>query len=189
MRRFLPGILIEFVGIVILTGGIVTNSLLGMMGGICLILSAIGIHIFQIRKSRRASQTTIATDKSKSLMQQEFSEDSTIAYSDSLVTITENAIIFKNYSLLSKPRRINFTDIDHIDVWEPSVATGKWRIWGSGNFATWYPLDGNRPSRNKIFHVYLKIRGMDVGFTVENSGEVTAILRSKGLIGSEVGEK
>jgi hypothetical protein len=124
----------------------------------------------------------VATDKPGPSQQPASSDDSAIEYSDHLVTITGNAITFKSYSLLLKPRRVNFTDIDHIDVLEPSLTTGKYRMWGSGNFTMWFPMDSGRSSRDKIFHAYLKIHGMNIGFTVEDSVRVTAILRSKGLI-------
>jgi len=76
-------------------------------------------------------------------------------------------------------------DIDHIDVKKPTVVTGKWRIGGSGNFRTWFPLNWNRPSRDRIFHATLKTRGMNIGFTVEHPAEVMSILKKKMLIISD----
>jgi hypothetical protein len=182
MWILLPGLIIEFIGILILVFAILTDSFPGIIASICVIAFAVGIHILQITRTIRFQRKEAATDKPEPSIQQELSDDSTILYSDSLVTITGNAITFKNYSLLLRPRRVNFTDIDHIDVLEPSLTTGKYRMWGSGNFTMWFPMDSGRSSRDKIFHAYLKIRGMNVGFTVENSAVVTAILRSKGLI-------
>ena len=153
-----------------------------MIVSICVIVIAVMVQIVQITKAIHTSHRTKVTDKSESSTQPEPTNDSTILYSDSLITITGNAITFKNYSLLMKPRKVNFMDIDHIDVLEPSLTTGKYRMWGSGNLTMRYPMDSSRSSRDKIFHAYLKIRGMNVGFTVENSAVVTAILQSRGLI-------
>ena len=179
MWIFLPGLIIEFIGILILLFSILTDSILGVIVGICVIVIAVTVHI---NKAIHTSHRTLVTDKSEPSTQPEHTNDSTILYSDSLVTITGNAITFKNYSLLMKPRPVNFTDIDHIDVLEPSLTTGKYRIWGSGNLSMWFPMDFSRSSRDKIFQAYLKNRWMDIGFTVENSAVVTDILRSRGLI-------
>lgn len=187
MRIVLPGLIIEFIGIVLLAAGLVWDSFPWMILGICLMLSAIVVHILRITKALRASRGGAATDQPAQPVQPESDGIAKILYADSLVTITENAITFRNYSLLLKPRRVNFTDIDHIDMLEPTLATGKWRMWGSGNFSMWFPMDSSRSSRDRIFHAYLKTRGMNIGFTVENSGRVIPILRSKGLIRTEAG--
>ena len=186
MWIFLPGLIIEFIGIFILIFSILTDSFLGMIVSICMLVIAITVHIMKITNAIHTSPRTRVTDKSDTSTQPEPINDSTILYSDSLVTLTGNAITFKNYSLLMKPRTVNFTDIDHVDVLEPSLTTGKYRIWGSGNLTIWFPMDSGRSSRDKIFHAYLKNRWMNVGFTVENSAVVTAILKSRGLIASPV---
>ncbi len=184
MWIFLPGLIIEFFGILILIISILTDSFPGLIASICVIVIAVTVHIVQIIKAIHSTHRTGVMDTSESSTQLEPTSDSTIVYSDSLVTITGNSITFKNYPLLMKPRRVNFTDIDHIYVLESSLTTGKYRMWGSGNFTMWFPMDSSRSSRDKIFHAYLKTRGMNIGFTVENSTTVTAILRSKGLIAS-----
>jgi hypothetical protein len=184
MWVFLPGLVIEFIGIVLLIAGLVTNSLIGIIAGACLIAAAVVVHIFQIARNLRSRHGTAGTQNPGPPTQPARAGDSTVLYSDNLVTITGNAITFNNYSLLMRPRLVNFADIDHIEVREPSLTTGKYRLWGSGNLTMWFPMDSCRSSRDKIFHAYLKIRGMNVGFTVENSAVVTALLESKGLIRS-----
>jgi hypothetical protein len=184
MWVFLPGLVIEFIGIVLLIAGLVTNSVAEIIASACLLVAAVVVHISRIAGSIRSRRGTAATQNPGPSAQPAPAGDSTVLYSDKLVTITGNAITFNNYSLLMKPRRVNFADIDHIDVLEPSLTTGKYRMWGSGNLTMWFPMDAGRSSRNKIFHAYLKVRGMNVGFTVENSAVVTALLESKGLIRS-----
>ena len=179
MRVLLPGLVIEFVGIALLIAGLVTDSMAGIVGGGCLIAAAVIVHIFQLTKGLRSGRKTAGPGPS---VPPAPVDDSVTLYSDHLVTITNGSITFNNYSLLLRPRRVAFADIDHIDVKEPSVTTGKYRLWGSGNFTMWFPMDGGRSSRDRIFHAYLKGRGMNVGFTVENSSVVTAILQSRGLI-------
>jgi len=184
MWVFLPGLVIEFIGIVLLIAGLVTDSMPGIIAGACLIAAAVVVHIFRIAGSIRSSRGAAGAQKPGPSAQPEPAGDSTILYSDKLVTITGNAITFANYSMLMRPRRVNFADIDHIDVLEPSLTTGKYRMWGSGNFTMWFPMDAGRSSRDRIFHAYLRVHGMNVGFTVENSAVVAAILRSRGLIRS-----
>ena len=182
MWVFLPGLVIEFIGIVLLIAGLVTDSLIGIVAGACLMVVAVVVHILRVAGILRSNRGAAGTVKPGPSAQPEPAGDPAVLYSDKLVTITGNAITFKDYSLLMKPRRVNFSDIDHIDVLEPSLTTGKYRMWGSGNFSMWFPMDSGRSSRDKIFHAYLKVGWMNVGFTVENSAAVTAILASKGLI-------
>jgi len=185
MRLFLPGVIIELIGLICFVTGVVTNSVWGIGVGIGLMVSAIAVHIFQIKKTGCFSSRTVGPNNIDDSHLSTIPDSDKVLYSDGLVTVSETAITFNNYTLLLKPRIMKFTDIDHIDVFLPAMTTGKYRIWGSGNFTMWFPLDSSRSSRDRIFHAYLKCRGMNVGFTVEQSGVVTTILRSKGLIGTD----
>ena len=125
MWVFFPGLVIEFIGIVLLIAGLVTNSLIGIIAGACLIVAAVVVHIFRIAGNIRSTRGTAGTQKPGPSAQPEPAGDPAILYSDKLVTITGSAITFANYSLLMKPRQVNFSDIDHIDVLEPSLTTGE----------------------------------------------------------------
>jgi hypothetical protein len=93
-------------------------------------------------------------------------QDSRILYSDRLIRITDDSIVFLHYSFpfFSSGRQVFIRDIDRIDVKKPTLQTGKWRIGGSGNFRTRFPLDWDRPSRDRIFHATLKSRGNEYRF-------------------------
>ena len=184
MWVFLPGLVIEFAGIVILVAGLLADSTTGVIAGGCVIAVAVAVHIFQIAKNLRSNGGAAGAGKPPSSPRPAAADDPTVLYADHLVTITGSSITFANYSLLMRPRCVAFADIDHIDVLEPSIYTGKYRMWGSGNFTMWFPMDAGRSSRDKIYHAHLNTRGMNIGFTVENSAVVTAILRSKGLVRS-----
>ena len=103
-------------------------------------------------------------------------------YRDQLVCITGSAITFVHYSfpLLAK-KEVPLAGIDFIEARVPSVANGKWRIWGSGNLTTWFPLDASRPRRDRIFVATIRGRRTKIGFTVEDSARVIALLRSRGI--------
>lgn len=63
----------------------------------------------------------------------------------------------------------------------PTLFTGKYRYWRTGNFITWFPRDFKRNSRDKIFIVYRKNKKIKIGFTVEDSQKVFELLISKNL--------
>ena len=105
-------------------------------------------------------------------------------YADKLVKITRDSLILHNYYFFGLDKTIPFEKIAGIMVNQPSVSTGKWRIWGSGGPGAWLPFDWHRPSRDRIFHVRFKNTSFITGFTVENSAVVENILRQAGLIKS-----
>jgi hypothetical protein len=109
---------------------------------------------------------------------------SNILYSDRLVEISEEGILFRKYYLpLVSARFVPFSEINHIDVRKPMITTGKWRIGGTGSpCSIWFPFDWHRPSRDRIFRAALK-NGKAIGFTVEDSARVIDIFRRLGLIG------
>jgi len=106
-----------------------------------------------------------------------------VIYADRLVSISTDSITFFHYYFpIMTSRRVAFADIDHITVYRATLRTGSWRIWGSGNLRTWFPLDTSRPSCDLIFCAIVRGRGMNIGFTVENSARVREILAGKGLL-------
>jgi hypothetical protein len=104
-------------------------------------------------------------------------------YKDSLVEITEQEIVFHHYYFLfGNDKHVPLSQIESVQVRPPSFFGGSWRLWGSGDFRTWFPLDSHRPSRDRIFIASLRGRFRRIGFTVEDSQEVTGILRERGLL-------
>lgn len=107
------------------------------------------------------------------------SSKSWIQYADRLVSITGDRITLAAYSFpFAGSRKIPFADIEQIQVLEPSLANGRWRIWGSGDLRTWFPLDIHRPSRDRIFVARLKTGRTRIGFTVEDSARVITVLEN-----------
>lgn len=104
-------------------------------------------------------------------------------YSDKLVSITDNEIILEHYYFPTGRRKVvRFDNIERIVVEKPTIWNGKWRLHGTGNFKTWYPMDYSRPTRDRIFLATLKDQWVNVGFTVEDGDRVEKILRDKNLI-------
>ena len=109
-----------------------------------------------------------------------------MVYRDSLVSITQDEIIFEHYYFpTGRKKVVRFFDIERITVKKPTIWNGKWRLHGTGNFKTWFPKDNKRFKRDRIFFAKLKGRWVDIGFTVEDGGQVEEIFREKNLMGTE----
>ena len=104
-------------------------------------------------------------------------------YQDKLVEISNDSILLKNYYFPSqKSKEILFDNIKNVKVKLPTLATGKWRFQGTGDFRTWFPLDNERNKRDKIFFISLKDKWIQIGFTVVDSDAVQNIFKAKGLL-------
>ncbi len=187
MKRFflLPGLLLDGVGVLVLIAGILTASTILILAGACIICLAWLPCIFRNLQLRCTDPREIIPNSPG-----QADTDTHLLYADRLVRIADDSITFLHYSFpfFSSGRQVFIRDIDRIDVKKPTIYTGKWRIGGSGDFRTWFPLDWNRPSRDRIFHATLKTRGMNIGFTVEDSRRVISILKEKGLLIAEMDE-
>ena len=102
-----------------------------------------------------------------------------ILYKDILVEISDDSITLKNYYFPFISKKVLFKDIENIEVREPTLFNGKWRIWGSGNFSYWFPIDFSRPLRKEIFFIKYKTQRIKSGFTVVNPEKVEKILKEK----------
>jgi hypothetical protein len=107
-------------------------------------------------------------------------------YQDKLIAIYIDSILLKDYYYPSlKPKKVSFNSIEKIEVKQPSLWTGKWRIHGTGDFRTWFPLDSARYKRDRIFILLLRHKWIRIGFTAEDSESVQNIFREKGLLKKE----
>ena len=102
-------------------------------------------------------------------------------YADDLVEITDRGVTFHHYYFPFGDKRVEWSRISSIEARQPSVKTGSWRIWGTGNLSTWFPLDARRPRRDRILFAALG-DGSSIGFTVENSAAVIDIFKQRGLL-------
>lgn len=173
---FLPGMIIEFLGVLVLIAGFITSQLMFIIAGVGII--CIGPAVTFIRFRRRVRRGAGSQDQGIRTP-----AGSMILYQDRLVSISGDSITFHRYSfpLFLSDRQVFFRDIVCIDVKKTAIGSGKWRIAGSGDFQTWFPLDMDRPSRDKTFYATLKGQWWKIGFTVENSSRVISVLKEKGL--------
>ncbi|MGD0780983.1 MAG: hypothetical protein ABR954_09465 [Dehalococcoidales bacterium] len=103
-------------------------------------------------------------------------------YSDGLITITQDNVVFHNYYFPGVSKVVPISNIEQIVGNKPSVFNGKWRLWGSGRYDIWFPMDMKRPSRDRIFHAKLKNTDYQIGFTVKDSARVENIFRQMHLM-------
>lgn len=102
-----------------------------------------------------------------------------VLYSDRLVEITDDSILFRVYYFPFGSKRVQCSRITRLRVMKPTLLNGKWRFWGTGDFFTWFPLDNRRSKRDRIFLAYLVGGWIRIGFTVEDSDAVIRILGDK----------
>jgi hypothetical protein len=104
-----------------------------------------------------------------------------IIYKDKLVEIEEDSILIKDYYYPFGDKRVNFNNIESIIVQKPTLLSGKYRYYGSGDFRTWFPPD-NRSTRDKIFTIKIKKKWWRVGLTVEDSETVLKLFKNRCLV-------
>lgn len=100
-------------------------------------------------------------------------------YSDKLLEINDDSILICKYYYPFGSKRIQYEDIENITVYKTSSHFDMYRLWGTGDFHTWYPPDNRRPKREKIFIIKLKKKYWRPGFTVEDSQTVLDLLKNK----------
>ena len=100
-------------------------------------------------------------------------------YQDGLVRITGDEIIFHRYYFpFATDKHLPWDQIENVRT-RPG---GSWRLWGTGDFRTWFPQDNGRPGRDLTFIINLRNSIRRIGFTVENSRQVSEILKQRGLL-------
>jgi hypothetical protein len=103
-----------------------------------------------------------------------------ILYSDKLIEIRNDSILFHNYYFpIPADKTVKFDDVEKIFMVKPTILNGKYRYWGSGDFKHWFPLDSRRSKRNIICILHRKNKKIKIGFTVEDSEKVIALLKDK----------
>ncbi len=105
-----------------------------------------------------------------------------ILYSDKLVEIDSESILFRKYYFPTFSKSVKFNEIEKIIIEEPTLRNGKFRYWGTGDFLNWFPSDFKRSKRDAIYTLFRKNKKIRIGFTVENSEKVTELLKEKHLL-------
>lgn len=99
-----------------------------------------------------------------------------IFYRDDTCVLDVTGITLLNYYFPSKrPKHIAYEDITDIKKFVMGSLTGKNRIWGTGDFRHWSPLDKHRP--NKDIAIILDVgRHVRPKFSPQEAEQVLDIL-------------
>lgn len=116
----------------------------------------------------------------KTLSAREREMEKNILYSDRLIEIAENTILFRKYYFPTFSNKVvEFSEVEKIVIENPTIKNGKFRYWGSGDFLHWFPIDFQRSQRDVIYILFRKNKRIRIGFTVEDSKKVTELLKEK----------
>lgn len=103
-------------------------------------------------------------------------------YTDKFVTVSPEGIRVRRYYF---PLGAKFVPADRIA--EVSVLRGPCaRLWGTGDFTTWFARDMGRLFRDRVFVLSLKDSGRRIGFSATDPDALIAALETQGLLGSTV---
>lgn len=114
------------------------------------------------------------------------SEVSESLYSDSQVEIRPDSITFHQYYFPRGDKTLPLDEIEGIYWWEPTLWSGKYRYWGSGDFRTWCPKDYKRHRRDRMFLIIKRNHWSRIAFTVEDSRRVMEVLEDLELPVSDI---
>jgi hypothetical protein len=104
------------------------------------------------------------------------------SYKDKLIEVSDEAVTFRHYYFPFGNRRVSFAQIERVHVGPPSGRAVSWRLFGTSDGRTWFPLDWKRPTRDKIVVACLRGSWGRIGFTVEDSRKVAEVFRERGLL-------
>ena len=105
----------------------------------------------------------------------------TCTYADRLVQLTPEAIRIPWFHFPCGTKRVRLADIERVEILPSRLATGTYRIWGSGDLRTWFGLDWRRPSRKWIYVFHVRSKWKRVGLTVEDNERFQAALQANGI--------
>ena len=75
-------------------------------------------------------------------------------YDDGRVACDETGVVLRRYYPWGS-KRIPYTRIRSVTRRPLTGFTGKWRIWGSGDFVHWWNLDPDRPKKAAAFELHV----------------------------------
>ncbi|MCE5341731.1 MAG: DUF1648 domain-containing protein [Planctomycetaceae bacterium] len=172
LSLFLAG---SYIAVLIWNCGVDFSVPIFMSTGVAVLIISILMLIISLMRQQQKSESSAITENIN------FSDGK---YKDSLIEISGNNMIFKDYYFPMGSKKVNLSQVDYVKALKPTVWNGKWRMHGTGDllFRIWFPADYNRPNRDMIFILKIKNKWTKVGFTVENSKAVSVFFKTKGLL-------
>ncbi|MBW0000039.1 MAG: hypothetical protein JO015_13125 [Verrucomicrobia bacterium] len=98
-------------------------------------------------------------------------------YEDDLVVVTPDSLLLKRYYFPTlQPKLVSLAEIHRIEILRSNLWTGRFRLWGSGDLRTFYPLDLGRPKRDRIFRLTQRGKWIRIAFTVVDAERFIAAI-------------
>lgn len=83
-------------------------------------------------------------------------------YQDPLIGIQDGELVIRRYYFPTGTKRIPLAGITGVEQYPMTKATGRWRIWGSGDLIHWLNLDPRRTHKQQAFIIDLGRRAKPV---------------------------
>lgn len=103
-------------------------------------------------------------------------------YEDRRIALTQSGVEIRNYYFPVGTKRIAYGSIRGVQRVEMSsgILSGRWRIWGSGDFKHWFNLDTRRPKKKTALVVDVGKRLQPV-LTPDDPDQAVSVLQSHGI--------
>jgi hypothetical protein len=103
-------------------------------------------------------------------------------YDDGRIACGDSALSIRMYYFPFGTKRIPYDRIRSARRFSmgPGITTGRWRIWGSGDFVHWFNLDPKRPNKTAGLELDLGKRAIPV-ITPDDVESVVAVLAAHGV--------
>ncbi|MGB9112310.1 MAG: PH domain-containing protein [Acidimicrobiales bacterium] len=99
-------------------------------------------------------------------------------YDDGRIACDEHQLIIRWYYLWGS-KKIPYTKIRSVERRQMSALTGKWRIWGSGDFVHWWNLDPMRPSKTLALEIHRGFGRIVPTISPDDPDSVEGILQAR----------
>lgn len=81
-----------------------------------------------------------------------------VLYDDGRISCDDRQLIIRWYYVWGSAKRIPYGSIRSVVKRPMALLTGKWRIWGSGDFLHWWNLDTQRPNKTTALEIHTRRR-------------------------------
>jgi hypothetical protein len=104
-----------------------------------------------------------------------------VSYDDGRVACTDDALVIRLYYFPFGDKRIPYAKIGQVRRAALTGMSGRYRIWGSGDFIHWANFDPDRPKKSVAFIIGISGRHMRPVITPDDPDAVAAELASHGV--------
>jgi hypothetical protein len=104
-----------------------------------------------------------------------------MTYDDGGVACTDDALVIRRYYFPFGEKRIPYTKIERVQRLPLAGLSGRYRIWGSGDFTHWFNLDWRRPGKSVMFVIETSGGGILPVITPNAPDEVQTELTAHGV--------